>query len=207
MNDPRNISVLFLDIGGVLLTNGWDGDMRRDAAEKFGLDYDEMNERHNLIYETYECGLITLDEYLRRVIFHHKRTFTPEQFKKYMLSLSRPFNDSIEFFKRIAKSHHLKVIAVNNEGMELNDYRIREFHLGQLIEFFISSCFVHVRKPDERIYRLALDFVQVKPQQVLYIDDREFFAETASGLGINSIYHRDLEETKRTLADFGLRAD
>jgi putative hydrolase of the HAD superfamily len=207
MRKPKNISVLFLDIGGVLLTNGWDGDMRRDAAEKFGLDYDEMNERHHLIYEAYECGLITLDEYLKRVIFHHKRAFTLEQFKKYMLSLSHPFNDTIEFFKRMAKSHHLKVIAVNNEGRELNDFRIRKFHLDQLIDFFVSSCFDHVRKPDERIYRLALDFVRVKPQQILYIDDREFFVEIAAGLGINSVYHRDLEETKRALTDFGLFTD
>jgi putative hydrolase of the HAD superfamily len=207
MNKPKNISVLFLDIGGVLLTNGWDGDMRRSAAEKFGLDYDEMNERHHLIYEAYECGLITLDEYLRRVVFHRKRNFKSEQFKKYMMLLSRPFNDTIKLFKKIAKSHQLKVVAVNNEGRELNDYRIREFHLAQLIELFISSCFVHVRKPDERIYRLTLDFVQVKPQQILYVDDREFFAETAAGLGINSIYHRDIEKTKKVLAEFGLHAD
>jgi putative hydrolase of the HAD superfamily len=206
MRKPKNISVLFLDIGGVLLTNGWDGDMRHKAAKKFGLDYDEMSERHHLIYENYECGLITLDDYLRRVIFHRKRTFTPEQFKKFMLSLSRPFKDSIEFFKKIAKSHHLRVVAVNNEGRELNDFRIRKFNLGQLIEFFVSSCFVHACKPDERIYRLAIDFVGVKPQHIMYIDDREFFVEMAAGLGINSIYHRDLEETKRALADFGLRA-
>jgi putative hydrolase of the HAD superfamily len=199
--------VLFLDIGGVLLTNGWDGDMRRGAAQKFGLDYDEMTERHNLMNDAYEQGLLTLDEYLRRVIFHRERTFTPEQFKKYMLSLSRPFNDTIELFKKIALAYKLRVVAVNNEGRELNDYRIRKFHLAQLIEFFVSSCFVYLRKPDEKIYKLAMDVAQVRPENVLYIDDREFFVEIAAGLGINSIYHRNLEETKRALADFGLRAD
>ena len=203
MNKTKNISVLFLDIGGVLLTNGWDGDMRRSAAEKFGLDYDEMNERQNLVYEAYERGLITLAEYLGKVVFHRKRKFPPGQFIKYMFSMSRPFNESIELFKKLAKTHLLKVAAVNNEGRELNDYRISKFHLSELIEFFISSCFVHLRKPDEAIYRLALDIARVSPQEVLYIDDREFFVEVAAGLGINAIYHQDIEKTRRAIARFG----
>jgi putative hydrolase of the HAD superfamily len=205
--NTKDISTLFLDIGGVLLTNGWDGDMRRKAAEKFGLDYDEMNERHNLIYDAYERGLISLDEYIGKVVFHRNRPFTTAQFKKYMFSMSRPFNDTIELFKKTAHKHRLKVAAVNNEGRELNDYRIRKFHLAELIEFFISSCFVHFRKPDEAIFKLALDIAQVPARQVLYIDDREFFVEVAAGLGINAIYHQDIEKTKKAIARFGLATD
>ncbi len=204
---PLSIKVLFLDIGGVLLTNGWDGPMRRRAAEKFGLDYDEMNERHNLTFDTYERGLITLDDYLKRIVFYRKRAFTPEQFREYMMSLSQPFDDNIELFKRTARAHNLRVVSVNNEGRELNDYRIRKFHLAELVEFFISSCYVHFRKPDEEIYRLALDVVQTPAEQTLYIDDREFFVEIAAGLGMHTIHHQNLEQTKEAIADFGLSAD
>jgi putative hydrolase of the HAD superfamily len=133
MKKPNAIPCLFLDIGGVLLTNGWDGNMRKNAAEKFGIDYKEMNDRHNVIYDAYERGLITLDEYLKRVIFYTNRAFTSEQFKECMFSFSRPLDENIELFKKIAKSHHLKVVAVNNEGRELNDYRINKFHLDEFI--------------------------------------------------------------------------
>jgi putative hydrolase of the HAD superfamily len=204
MLNSKNISVLFLDIGGVLLTNGWDGDMRKNAAEKFGIDYKEMNDRHNVIYDAYERGVLSLDEYLKRVIFCRDRNFTPEQFKECMFSFSRPLNENIEFFKTVAKSHHLKVVAVNNEGRELNDYRINKFHLYEFIESFISSCYVQCRKPDTKIYKLALDITNVKPHNILYFDDRQMFVEVASDLGINSIYHRDLQSTQQLLKKLGL---
>jgi putative hydrolase of the HAD superfamily len=204
MNSALDISVLFLDIGGVLLTNGWDRAMRRRAAEAFEIDLEEMDERHHLTFDTYERGLLSLEDYLRRVVFYRPRSFTPEQFKEYMFAQSQALGDNMGVFKRIAGTHGLRVGAINNEGRELSVYRIRKFHLGDLIEFFISSSFVHYRKPDEDIYRLALDIAQVPPERAVYIDDRQMFVEVAQGLGIHSIYHKDLAETCRALEDLGL---
>jgi putative hydrolase of the HAD superfamily len=198
------ISVLFLDIGGLLLTNGWDRGMRRRAADEFGLDFDEMNERHNLTFDTYERGLLTLDEYLRRVVFYQKRAFTLEQFKAYMFSQSQPLHGNIEMFRKIADAHGLKVAAISNEGRELATHRIREFHLTEFIDIFILSSFVRFRKPDEDIYRLALDIAQVSPEHAVYIDDRLLFVEVARSLGIHSIYHEKLDRTLETLEQIGL---
>ena len=91
MTLPSNITTLFLDIGGVLLTNGWDRNIRIRAAEKFGLDQDEMNERHHLTFDTYEEGKLSLDEYLHRVVFYQDRSFSPEEFKAFMYAQSQPF--------------------------------------------------------------------------------------------------------------------
>jgi putative hydrolase of the HAD superfamily len=66
------IKAVFLDIGNVLLTNGWDRRLRREAAEKFGLDHEEMNERHHLTFDTYEEGKLSLEEYLTRVVFYEE---------------------------------------------------------------------------------------------------------------------------------------
>ena len=204
MENSLDISVLFLDIGGLILTNGWDRNMRRRAAETFDLEFDEMNERHNLTFDTYERGLLSLDEYLQRVVFHHARPFTPEQFKTFMFEQSQLLNGNLELFRKVADEYGLQVAAISNEGRELATHRIREFHLVDFMDFFIISSFVRFRKPDEDIFRLALDIAQVRPDQAVYIDDRLLFVEVARGLGIHSIHHEDLEKTCKSLEDLGL---
>jgi len=185
----RHITTLFLDIGGVLLTNGWDRHMRRSAAEKFGLDYEDMNERHHLIFDTYEEGELSLDDYLSRVIFNEERTFTREDFKAFMYGCSQPMPDMIELMTGLKARHGLKVAAISNEGRELTLYRVKKFNLGAFIDFFISSCFVHFRKPDLRLYRLAVDCAQVRPEESVYIDDRKMFVEVAEEMGFHGIHH------------------
>jgi putative hydrolase of the HAD superfamily len=205
MTTSSRIRVLFLDIGGVLLTNGWDHNMRQRAAQEFGLDYQEMNDRHSMTFDTYERGLLSLDNYLQRVVFYRQRSFSPEQFKEFMFSRSQAIDDNIEFFQILAKANNLRVAAISNEGRELTVHRIRTFGLTKLIEFFISSCFVHYRKPDEGIYRLALDIAQVSPQEAVYVDDRAMFVEIAQNLGIYSLYYQSQSETRRELERVGLK--
>lgn len=198
------ITCVFLDIGGVLLTDGWDHHARKRAATKFKLDVVEMEERHRLTFETYEEGKITLEEYLSLVIFHHKRSFTPAQFRRFMFAQSRPHPEMIALFARLKVGHGLKIGAVSNEGRELNAYRIRAFELTQLMDFFVSSCFAHTRKPDAAIFRLALDIAQVPSREVVYVEDTPMFTRVAESVGIRSILHTDYESTHATLREFGL---
>jgi putative hydrolase of the HAD superfamily len=198
------VTTLFLDIGGVLLTNGWDKNSRKRAADKFGLDYDEMNERHHLTFDTYEEGKLSLDEYLGRVVFYQARSFTREEFKAFMYAQSQPFPEMIDLMCSLKTQHGLQVAAVSNEGRELTVYRVQQFKLGTFIDFFVSSCFVHYRKPDADIYRIALDIAQVNPQQVVYIDDRPMFVEVAQGLDLRGILHKDRETTQNALDAIGL---
>jgi putative hydrolase of the HAD superfamily len=204
MTLSSSTTTLFLDIGGVLLTNGWDRNIRIRAAEKFGLDQDEMNERHHLTFDIYEEGKLSLDEYLTRVVFYKERSFSPEDFKAFMYAQSQPFPEMINLMQTLKFQLGLQVAAVSNEGRELSVYRVQQFKLGTFIDFFISSCFVHYRKPDADIYRIALDIAQVIPQQVIYIDDRPMFVEVALSLGIKGIIHTGIENTRKALEDLGL---
>jgi putative hydrolase of the HAD superfamily len=207
MSEPTSTTTLFLDIGGVLLTNGWDHNMRQRAARLFGLDYAEMNERHHLTFDTYEEGKLTLDTYLDRVVFYKERSFSCQDFKDFMFAQSQPYPEMIELIRDLKARYGLKVAAVSNEGRELTVYRIEQFGLGEFIDFFISSCFVHYRKPDEDIYRIALDIAQVSPDEVVYIEDRAMFVQVARGLGLQGIQHTDFESTRDALAAFGLVLD
>jgi putative hydrolase of the HAD superfamily len=200
----KHITTLFLDIGGVLLTNGWDHYIRARAAEKFSLDYAEMNERHHLTFDTYEEGKLSLDEYLKRVVFYQPRDFTPDVFKAFMYAQSQPFLEMIELIRGLKTQCGLQVAAVSNEGRELTTYRVQQFELGAFIDFFVSSCFVHFRKPDADIYRIALDIAQANPDRVIYIDDRALFVEVARGLGIRGILHQDYGTTRKAMETMGL---
>lgn len=203
----KRVTSLFLDIGNVILTNGWDRIMRMNAAEHFALDRDEMNERHHLTFDTYEEGKLSLDEYLDRVVFYEKRPFTKEDFKDFMYAQSTPFPEMINLICRLKARYHLKVAVVSNEGRELTEYRIAKFRLADFIDFFISSCFVHYRKPDADIYRIALDIAQVAPDCVAYVEDRAMFVDVAQGLGIRGIVHKTFESTRAALAAMGLILD
>ena len=204
MKKEAGITCLFLDIGGVLLTNAWGHESRRKAADTFNLNYDDMEVRHQLNQDTYEVGKLTLDEYLTRVVFYEKRNFTPDQFREFMFSQTAPFMEMIEFIQNIKEKHRLKIAVVSNEGRELNAYRIKKFQLDRFVDFFISSCFIHFRKPDADIFRLALDIAQVPTEQIVYIEDLQMFVDVASNLGIRGIRHQNQLSTSAELASLGL---
>jgi putative hydrolase of the HAD superfamily len=198
------ITTLFLDIGGVLLTDGWSYGASIMAAKKFDLDVEELNKRHTEALDTYENGKFTLEEFLDRIVFYEKRSFTPAQFRKFMFAQSKPFPEMIELVRRLKTRYGLKIVVVSNEGRELNEYRIHKFKLDVFVDFFISSCFVRLRKPDADIFRVALDTVRVPAKQVIYIENTPMFVQTAEGLGIRSIFHMDYKTTRAKLASLGL---
>lgn len=204
MTTNPTITTLFLDIGGVLLTNGWDHNARQRAAETFHLDYEELNERHHLTFDTYEEGKLSLDEYLARLLFYEPRSFSPADFKAFMYAQSQAYPPMLDLFRTLKTTYGLKVAAISNEGRELTVYRIQQFALHTLFDFFISSCFVHYRKPDADIYRMALDVAQVAPKQAVYIDDRAMFVDVAQGLGFQGIHHTAYDTTCAALAALGL---
>ena len=207
MKNATSITCLFLDIGEVLLTDGWDHHARRRAAAHFKMERAEMEERHHLMFETFEEGKLTLDEYLDRVVFYQKRPFTRTQFRTFMFAQSKPYPDMIELFAQLKVRHGLQIVVVSNEARELNAYRIRKFKLNRFVDAFISSCFVHVRKPDAEIFRLALDIAQAPTAQIVFIDNTPMFVQIAEGLGMRGILHADYKSTCAKLASFGLRND
>jgi len=196
--EANNLKILFFDIGGVMLSNGWGHESRKLAAEKFGLDYAEVNALHTFIFNVYEIGSVTLDEYLDTVIFNHPRDFTREDFKEfvYQQSVELP---TLAWLKEWKKDCGFRIISINNEGKELNDYRVKKFKLHEFFDAFVSSAEVKLRKPDPNIWKLAMGIAQVQPNQCVYFDDRIMFVNAAQNLGIQAYQHTDLETTKKIL--------
>jgi putative hydrolase of the HAD superfamily len=197
------ITTLLCDVGGVMLTNGWDREARRLACRRFDLDAAEVDERHHLTFDAYEEGKLSLDAYLDRTIFYAPRSFDRAAFKEFMFSRSEALPDMIAALRDIKARHRVKIVTVNNEGRELNAHRIRTFGLGCFVDAFVSSCFVHCRKPDADIFRIALDIAQATPEEAVYIDDRALFVEVAASLGIRGVVHESAAATVRALDALG----
>ena len=201
------VSTLFWDNGGVILTNGWDRTSRRAAVDKFKLDWADFEDRHELMLNDFETGRATLDEYLRRVVFYRDRPFTTDDFKKFMFEQSQPFPESLDFIKKLAHTHRYPMCSLNNESLELNEYRIRTFKLRDYFESFFSSCYLGLRKPNIEIYKLALKITQCAPQECVMIDDRGLNLETAREIGIHTIQFKNVSQLRADLAQLDIVAD
>lgn len=201
------VNTLFWDNGGVILTNGWDRESRKAAVEKFDLDWVDFEDRHELMLHAFECGQASLDDYLRRTVFYRDRPFTTEDFKRFMFDQSQAFPEPLEFLGKLAGARRYMLATLNNESLEINDYRIHKFHLRDYFEAFFSSCYLGVRKPDRGIYSLALKITQRNPDECVLIDDRSLNLECARELGMHTIQFKNLAQLRNDLSQLGITAD
>jgi putative hydrolase of the HAD superfamily len=204
MANPKFVAV-FSDIGGVLGTNGWDTELRLRIAERFRCDKEEIQARHRLMFDSYERGYMTFEQYLLRVFFATPRPFTIDEVRQFAYGESIPWHDNINLLRRVKAANNLKIGLISNEGEGLTEHRVRKFGLRELADFLVFSYFVHMRKPDLEIWNLALNLAQVDPSETIYIDDREMFAEVAAEMGFTAICHVSLEKTRDRLLQLGLR--
>jgi putative hydrolase of the HAD superfamily len=198
------ITTLFWDIGGVILTNGWDRGSRLEAAAAFKFDYEEFEDRHDLSFPAFDSGQISLNEYLERTLFYRSRPFTREEFTAFMFSQSKEFPDTRAVLADAVRSGKYFIGSINNEPLELNQYRIEAFHLRRDFLVFFSSCYVRSRKPEETIFRIALEVTQRPPEQCIFIDDRPLNLESPRRLGMIVIHHQNASQLRAELRNHGV---
>lgn len=199
-----DITTLFFDIGGVVLSDGWDRDIRRLACEKFGLDFEELQSRHQPLADSLETGQIDLSDYLDRVVFNAARAFSKAEFADFIRAQSLPNLDTLALVSRLAGKGNYLLCAINNESLELNCYRIGHYGLGRYFSAFFSSCFLGLKKPGREIYVRALQITQRLPQKCLFVDDRESNLESPKLLGMQTIHYRDSSQLQEELRVLGI---
>ena len=198
------VTALFWDIGGVILSNGWGNAARTRAVQHFEIDREDLERRHASAFPAFEMGQITLAEYLDLVVFWRPQTFAKEEFTAFMFAQSSENAEARAVLDELTAARRYLLAAINNEGSELNAYRITTFHLTRNFTAFFSSCYVGLRKPDERIYRLALEVTQRKPEECLFIDDRPDNLEGARRLGMRTIHFQTASQLRGDLANQGV---
>ena len=198
------ITALFWDVGGVLLSNAWDREQRRRTLKEFNLDEIEFESRHEMLVSSFERGKITLQNYLERTVFYRPRSFTAEAFTQHMFSLSTPNPETLQLGKELSRSGKYQMSTINNESKELDLYRIQTFGLREIFSLFVSSCFVGLRKPEEGIYRLALEITQRPPEECCFIDDRPLNLDSAARLGMQVVQMKTAEQLRADLQKLGV---
>jgi putative hydrolase of the HAD superfamily len=199
-----DIKVLFFDVGGVLLTNGWDRHSRRRACEKFGLDWEEFQDRHDFVALDFETGNLTITEYLGRTVFYRDRDFSEAEFVEFMKAQSVAMPESLALVRELSGAGNHLLATLNNESRELNDYRIETFGLRDMFSAFFSSSYLGMAKPHKEIYRIAVEITQFRPDQCAFIDDRALNLECADLAGIRPIHFTDATQLRSSLRDLGV---
>jgi putative hydrolase of the HAD superfamily len=198
------ITAIFSDVGGVLATNGWDRHSRRRLVEKFHLDWDEFEDRHELVVTAFETGHLGLEQYLDRTIFYRSRDFTKDKVRDFMYAESQPKDDSLALVARLAASRKFFLATLNNESRELNLHRIERFGLKKYFSVFFSSCFLGAKKPDEEIYVQALAISQRAPEECVFIDDRALNLDPPKRLGMKTIQFQSAAQLEKDLRALGV---
>jgi putative hydrolase of the HAD superfamily len=199
------ITTLFFDVGGVILTNGWDSAARHAAMSKFQLDAAEFEARHELANPAWERGEITLEEYLARTIFYRERTFSPKEFEDFMYAQSQALPESLEFVRGMARSGRYLMAVISNESAEINAYRIRKFGLREIFVAFFSSCYVGIQKPDVRIFQMALNVTQRGADECIFMDDRAENVAGARKVAMNTIQFQNIAQVSAELKNLGVQ--
>ena len=200
----KNRPTIFFDLGGVLLTNGWDTSARKLAAEEFNLDFNEFQTRHEMLKTAFETGRIGIDTYVRKAVFHRSRLFSPDEFKQFMFAQSQTLGDTLDWVRALAQTEKYRLFTLNNESRELHEYRVRAFKLSEVFEAFFTSCYLGQVKPDEDIYLNALGMSGCHRDRAIFVDDRSLNVEPAVALGLNAVLFTGLETLKKDLQERGV---
>jgi len=197
--------VILFDVGGVLLTNGWDHRERALVVNQFNLNLAEFEARHEAHYDAWERDSVNMGAYLDLTVFFEPRSFSRDEFFNAMCAQSVEIPDgALGVLHEVAASCNCIVGALNNEARETNDFRFQKFGLRELFDVALSSCYLGLRKPEPAIYKRALDILGRPPERVLFIDDRPENVAGATGVGMKGIVFKGAEGLRSELVALGV---
>jgi putative hydrolase of the HAD superfamily len=201
---PPFDTILF-DVGGVLLTNGWDHRERAAVIAQFGLDLAAFEARHPAPNDAWEKDAISLDEYLNATVFYEPRSFSRGDFFDAMCAQSVPLaNGALGVLEELAASEKYLVGVLNNEARATNDYRFERYGIRGRIDVALSSCYLGLRKPHPEIYRRAIDILGGPAERILFIDDRAENADAAAASGMKTIRFENADQLRSQLSASGV---
>ncbi|MBS1988866.1 MAG: HAD-IA family hydrolase [Cyanobacteria bacterium SZAS LIN-3] len=199
-----NITTIFFDVGGVLLNDGWNHISRKNAADEFGLNFEELENKHAPLADDLDTGKLSVNEYIDKAIFYQPRKFSKSDFYQFMKEQSVAKEDSIALAATLAAQKKYLMATINNESTDLNNFRIEKFKLAPYFSAFFSSCFMGLKKPDQAIFDRVLSITQKKAPETVFIDDRENNLVAPRSLRMNTIRFESVQQVTKELAELGV---
>lgn len=199
-----DVQLLAWDVGGVLLSNGWDHEDRRAACQQFGLEVAAFEVRHEQVVDAFERGRVSLDEYLDHTLAPASVDVGRGAFRQFMFERTSPHEPMLEFVRQLARENQYRLVTLNDESRELNLYRIQKFQLTAVFGSFFTSCFTGLRKPAPEAFRAMLDISQKDASETVFIDDRAENVAAAAEVGIRSVQYHDPAQVQQALSRNGV---
>jgi len=196
------IKVIFFDNGGVLCEEGYTSGIKRYEQEfkiPDGEFYKIVHDHQG--WKNYTLGLISQAEYFelcqQRSGGHHLDE------KKFLDHIGQSIIPNFELIKYIKElSFNFDIGIISNNPKEMFEQTILKIGLGEAIKYKIISCYTHFRKPDKRMFQMALDQAGVKAEESVYVDDRPDRIDGAKELGMQIIiYKNSLSQFKNDLQE------
>jgi putative hydrolase of the HAD superfamily len=203
---PPAIRAIYWDIGGVLLTNGWDHEERARVLAQFAIPREEYESRHSDANDRWEKGELSDEAFLKETVFFKERSFTPAQFLAAVREQSRWLPGGAKnTIAALRKNNGLKMAMLNNESGPLNDYRVATFGLGEFFDGFFCSAYIGMRKPDPRFFHAGAAMLHFRPEECAFIDDRDTNCAAAARVGMHAIQYKGEEQLRDALNALGVR--
>jgi HAD superfamily hydrolase (TIGR01509 family) len=201
------IRTLFWDIGGVLLTNGWDSGQRTRVLSRVGVDLDKYESLHSEANYTWERGLTTAKTFFNTTVFEQnpELELSFDVLWPQVCAESKVLNpECLDMLSELQQAGRLSIATLNNESRELNDYRLDAFHLRPLFDYFICSGYVGEMKPLPGIYNSAIEISGYPAETSLFIDDKQENCDAAIALGMKAIRFTSPAQLRVELAQHGI---
>jgi len=205
------IRTIFWDIGGVILSNGWDRDQRARVLGPFGVDLEAYERRHPSENFYWERGRFDARTFFDRTIF--KPRAAPAQcldfafgdlWPKVCAESSFLYPESFDILHSLKRSGQFKLATLNNESTELNEYRLDTFGLREQFDYFICSGYINEMKPYPDIFRAAIRISGQPASTAVFIDDKQENIDAARYHGMNGIRFESPAQLRSALAEIGI---
>jgi len=183
MHHKTPVKAILLDIGNVLLKINWDKPLTHA-----NIPVEKIKEFYSIghwpIFHDYEKGHISREEFRTKLNSKFKINLTQSEFEKTWCACFDGEVDGVaSLLNDIGKKIPLYTLSNTNE---LHFDFFKDFALFRPFKDLLASHTFHCRKPDELIYKKAINHLKVKAEEILFIDDLEENLETARKLGIKA---------------------
>lgn len=193
------VRAVVFDIGGVLedtppvgVAEKWEATLRLRPGE--------LNDRLGGVWEAGAVGAVSEAEVhasiglLLRLDDAQVQAFMQDIWTEYLGTLN---TELAGYFSRLRPRYRTALLS--NSFVGAREREQERYGFAGITDLIVYSHEVGMAKPDPRIYQLTCDRLAVRPEQMIFLDDRADFVEAALDTGINAILYHDNDQAMADL--------
>ena len=173
------------------------------CAEELSISKEDYIKAHNRFVKDFEKGLISEENFWVKVCGALGRPvpYITSLWDSAFRSVYSPRPDVFSIASSLHDGGLRTAFLSNTEEPTMQFFHEQQYDMFDVLVF---SCAEGTRKPERKIYEITIERLGLKPEQTVFIDDKQEFINAAEQIGINTILFKDVEQVKTELARFGI---